>query len=219
MKNDKKPVFIVITLLIGLLLGYGIWGKKEEQKMGVKDLLGKAMQEVETIEKENQELKKKLGKSTGNGEDTEKISREKKELQQELEKAQSNNKQLQSVIARMRSESAKTQKIKADDRLKNQLSMVAQEKQVVTEKLQKVQQENQKLNNMISQVKSELDDAKGKMKAHEELIFLSEDLKSQISELTKENQELKRNLDKIGNLTQGVEEIETEAGQKAEEAE
>jgi chromosome segregation ATPase len=215
MKN-KQTLLIIIALVIGLLIGYGIFGKKKEQKLEVKQLLSRAMQEVETIEKENKELKKKLEKEKNGGEETEKLSREKQEMKAQLEKVQQNNKQLESVIARLRAESAKTQKIKGDEKLKNQITMLEKEKQVVSEQLQKIQKNNQQLNAMIGQVKVELQQAGKITKAHEELISLSDDLKNHVTELERENQDLKAILDKIGGLTQeieprAIEEVQEEA--------
>jgi signal transduction histidine kinase len=127
-QNKRQISIIIIALVVGLLLGYGIWGKKKEERLDAQQLLNMALKEVTLIQKENAALKKKIEGTREIDKKIKEISQEKENLEKKLEKAEQDKKQLESVIARLRSESVNTQKEKADEKLKAQIAILQEEK-------------------------------------------------------------------------------------------
>ena len=69
--SKKKALFwriffigLIIMLILGVIIGYGIWGKKSD-KPNIKRLLTEVNNYIETIEKENANLKNQIKKMKG----------------------------------------------------------------------------------------------------------------------------------------------------------
>jgi dynactin complex subunit len=97
-------VLIAVALLCGLIAGYQIWGKKEEKKLDVRQLLSSAIQEVEVIEKENHDLKSKLESMKDDSEEAARLSAENSSLKEQLQKVQQDNTQMEGLFSRMKTE-------------------------------------------------------------------------------------------------------------------
>jgi len=71
-QSSKKKAFfwrmfligLIIMLILGVIIGYGIWGKKSD-KPNIKRLLTDVNNYIETIEKENANLKNQIKKMKG----------------------------------------------------------------------------------------------------------------------------------------------------------
>jgi len=71
-QGSKKKAFfwrmffigLIIMLILGIIIGYGIWGKKSD-KPNIKRLLTEVHSYIETIEKENANLKNQIKKIKG----------------------------------------------------------------------------------------------------------------------------------------------------------
>ncbi len=71
-QSSKKKAFfwriffvgLIIMLILGVIIGYGIWGKKSD-KPDIKRLLTEVHSYIETIEKENTNLKNQIKKMKG----------------------------------------------------------------------------------------------------------------------------------------------------------
>ncbi len=71
-QSSKKKAFfwrmffigLIIMLILGIIIGYGIWGKKSD-KPNIKRLLTEVHSYIETIEKENANLKNQIKKMKG----------------------------------------------------------------------------------------------------------------------------------------------------------
>ena len=181
----SSAVVIVITLLVGLIAGYAIWGKKEEKKLDVRQLLNKAMQEVDLIENKNKDLTSQLENMKDISKEMEKLSKENQDIQQQLQKAQQDNVQAGSLLTQAKKET----------------ETLSEKNRDIQQQLQKVQQDNIQLENLLTQVNVELSAVKEKVYERESLQSLSEDMKIRVSELEKENQELGNILLKIRSLT------------------
>ncbi len=103
-KNKTIIVIAVATFIIGLIVSYTIWGKKEEGKADVKQLLNQAIQGIETLEKENRNLRLDLEKAKKN-----KLKQENQTLKEQLEKAQQENEKLQKGISNLKDQVAHTE--------------------------------------------------------------------------------------------------------------
>jgi len=148
--NKSWGIVIIISLVLGLTAGYMIWGKRVEDKLDIKQLLNRAIQEVEIIENKYEDLNSKLKSIKDSTKEAERLSKENIVIREELEKAHQDN-----VLSQ----------------------------------------------NLLTQVQAELSNVKEKIQMHEGLQSLSEDLKTRISALEKENQDLRDILKRIGSLT------------------
>ena len=71
-QSSKKKAFfwrmfligLIIMLILGVIIGYGIWGKNSD-KPNIKRLLTEVNSYIETIEKENANLKNQIKKMKG----------------------------------------------------------------------------------------------------------------------------------------------------------
>ncbi len=100
---DRTVMIIVaVTFVIGLIAGFGLWGIKKEKKIEVKQLLNTVIQEIDTIEKENETLKAQIKKIKTGGDTVASLSKENQELKEQLQKAGQYNQQLKDETALIR---------------------------------------------------------------------------------------------------------------------
>jgi len=210
MKLNKTLIIIfAVALVVGLLAGYSIWGTKTEEKLTLKQILDNLIQEVEIIEKENQELKGTMDKAKADITTATELSKENQVLKEQLQKFKQNNKQLQSQISSLKNDlSAAEEKGRADedqkalnDDLKTQMAVLEKDRQALEEHLQRLQQDINGLNNMATTIRAVLSAAEKETMAHEEQKLISDNLASQVSNLEKENTALKNILDGIKSIT------------------
>lgn len=84
MKNSYWITITVVALIVGLLLGYGVWGPKAARLPGVERELSTVQEQMTKSKKDIADLKSNLGEMTN-----QKINLEKElgELKEALEKA------------------------------------------------------------------------------------------------------------------------------------
>jgi DNA repair exonuclease SbcCD ATPase subunit len=141
-------VLIVVALLCGLIAGYQIWGKKEEKKLDVRQLLSSAIQEVEVIEKENHDLKSRLQNMKDSKGEAERLSAENSSLKEQLQKMQQDNTQMESLFSQMKTElSAVKEKRQTDEGLQT----LSEDLKVRVSELEK---ENQDLRSILQKIGS-----------------------------------------------------------------
>ncbi len=147
-----KKSFIVIFILIfaaGLIAGYGIWGRNGVEKIGVKQLLHKAIQEIDVIEKENQELKveleqlKELSKETHPSVDLKPrvsiLEKENQTLKDQIEKVRQNKKKLENRRTQLETDLSKAkEEAKAEEELKTRLLQLEAENKELKSVIEKI---------------------------------------------------------------------------------
>jgi uncharacterized phage infection (PIP) family protein YhgE len=196
MKMNK--IFLVVmalSLAIGLLGGYRIWGVKDHGEADIKQLLEKVNEEVEVIETRNRDLAAALEAAKEDIGKSESLKTENQELKKQLQISLQEKKELENALEEVRRK-------ESEDR-----------RQAETEK------ELRTLNDGLKERITVLENEKRDLK---ELKALSDDLQGRISELEKENQELKSVIDKISDMTQREEEtrkIETDRSPESKEGE
>lgn len=163
-------IIIAISLTIGLIAGYMLWGRNVEDKLDAKQLLNRAIQEVEIIESRNKDLENQLKNIQDRSKEAERLSKDNIVIQEQLKKAR---------------------------------------------------QDNVQLENLVTQVQNELSNVKEKIQIQEGLKTLSDDLKTRIAGLEKENEDLREILQRIGSLTRAQqadvpEESQNQNGGKSE---
>jgi len=163
-------IVIAISLTIGLIAGYMLWGRNVEDKLDAKQLLNRAIQEVEIIESRNKDLENQLKNIQDRSKEAERLSKDNIVIQEQLKKAR---------------------------------------------------QDNVQLENLVTQVQNELSNVKEKIQIQEGLKTLSDDLKTRIAGLEKENEDLREILQRIGSLTRAQqadvpEESQNQNGGKSE---
>jgi SMC interacting uncharacterized protein involved in chromosome segregation len=205
-KNQLKSLgtIVVLALLAGLIVGYFIWGKKEE-KVDVKDLLRKAIEQVETIETQNQSYKAELEKMKDQSKAMAGITKDNQSLKEQIQKVQQDNKDLQAMIAQMKVASPESAGKPAAGEAQKQALDLEKEGAMLREQFEKCQQENRELQGLSSQLRDALSESEKKAGEVSELKTFSETLKNRIADLEKENVEMRSVLEKIGSLSVGKE--------------
>jgi competence protein ComGC len=105
MENKRMLIVtMVVTFIIGLIIGYGITGKKEYKKSDVKQLLKLAVKQVESLEKEHKNLKKNLASMN-----RDKVIKENASITALLKKTRKDNESLQAEMSRLKGQIAHTE--------------------------------------------------------------------------------------------------------------
>lgn len=210
MKINK--VFLAVMALciaVGMLGGYRIWGVKEKGKADIKQLLEKVNEEVEVMETRNKDLAAALEAAKEDIEKSEALKMENQELKGQLQSSLQAKNEVEVALEEIRAKEAEAQ-VQAEaekelrtvnDGMKEQINVLENENQELRNKLQRKEQETSEKEGLLAQVRAELTESRKKALQGEELKVLSDDLQGRISELEKENQELKSVIDKISEMT------------------
>jgi cell division protein FtsB len=104
MENSRTILVIaIITFVVGLIIGYGVFGDKKEEKADVKQVLTGAIQDIEAMEEENKDLKADLEKAR-----RDKVARENRQLKEQIAKTQKENEGLQAEVSKLSGQVAHT---------------------------------------------------------------------------------------------------------------
>lgn len=214
MKSNKALiVFMAVSLIGGLLAGYGIWGTKEKKGMDVGQLLRKALKGVEIMEKKNRDLTAQLEESKANRTAAEALTKENQTLKSQLLKARDDRKELENRAIELNAKLAEAEKRgapegerKASDGTLANMAELEKENKDLREQLQQARQRNTTMESHLMQVRDALSDTEEQVKAGEELKTLSADLQTKVTALEAENARLKAILEKIDAITKGNEE-------------
>jgi chromosome segregation ATPase len=212
--NKLFLAIIALSFAVGLIGGYRIWGMKEKGKVDIKHLLEKVNEEVEVIENKNKDLEAALAAAKEDIEKSEALKMENQDLKEQLQNSLQGKKEMEIALqesrgkeseAQMQAENEKEPRT-VNDGMKEHITMLEIENQELKSKLQEKEQETTEKEGLLAQVRAELSESKKKALQGEELKALSDDLQGRISELEKENQELKSVIDKISEMTKIKEE-------------
>jgi DNA repair exonuclease SbcCD ATPase subunit len=119
--NTKKALIgaVVLALIAGLVAGYGFWGREKEEKVDVKQLMHRAIKEIEVIQNESRELKKmheqnkqRIEKATALVKENETLQRQLQEAQQKKDELKVRLKQINTELAEARQKSLDVDKLK-----------------------------------------------------------------------------------------------------------
>jgi small-conductance mechanosensitive channel len=119
--NMKKVLIgaVVLALLAGLVAGYGIWGREKEEKVDVKQLMHKAIKEIEGIQKENKELKKTHEQNRQRFEKATTLVKDNEVLQKQLQEVRQKKDELKGTLNLIKTELAEARQKSQDiDQLK-----------------------------------------------------------------------------------------------------
>jgi small-conductance mechanosensitive channel len=119
--NMKKVLIgaVVLALLAGLVAGYGIWGREKEEKVDVKQLMHKAIKEIEGIQKENKELKKIHEQNRQRFEKATTLVKDNEVLQKQLQEVRQKKDELKGTLNLIKTELAEARQKSQDiDQLK-----------------------------------------------------------------------------------------------------
>lgn len=207
--NKGLLTVIAVSVVGGVLAGYGIWGTKEKKEMNVGQLLEEALKGVELMEKNNRDLTEAIEKSKADVQAAEGRIRENQDLKTQLQKARDDMKEWENRVTELNATLAEAEKRAtvaeerkaADSDRAARISELEKETQVLSEQLRTVGEKNTILEGNLSQVRAELSDTKERVKAGEELKTLSADLQSKVTALEAENTRLRSILEKIDQIT------------------
>ncbi len=102
--NKTTGIIVVAAFVLGLIFGYGFSGKKEDRTSSAKDLLTQAIQEIDAMENDQQNLLSKLESSKR---DT--VVKKNKVLSEEIETERQKNENLQNEVLQLRGQVAHTE--------------------------------------------------------------------------------------------------------------
>ncbi len=211
MKSTKVILaFIVLGIAAGLFGGYRIWGTKDKEPVDIKQLLQKLEEEVDLIEKKNEDLVASIEASKGDIEASEAVRKENQALKDRLQAALQEKTGLESSLAESRAketdaekQAAAEQELRAEqDDLKGKITALESGNRDLAGRLQQAEREITEKEDVLDQVRSELSEAREKASKGEEYRLLTDDLNARISALETENRELKSVIDNISEMTQ-----------------
>jgi septal ring factor EnvC (AmiA/AmiB activator) len=227
MKFNK--VFLAVMALcfaVGMIGGYRIWGVKGNGKADIKQLLENVNAEVEAIENKNKDLAAALEAAKEDIEKSAALKAENQDLKNQLQNSLQERKGFESALAESKTKESEAEKLAEaekelrtmNDGMNEHITVLENENQELKNKLQKMEQENTEKEGLLAQVRAELSESKKKVLQGEELKVLSDNLQGRISELEKENQDLKSVIDKISEMTRIKEENQKTETNKATES-
>jgi len=211
MKSTKVILaFIVLGIAAGLFGGYRIWGTKDKEPVDIKHLLQKLEEEVDLIEKKNEDLVASIEASKGDIEASEAVRKENQALKDQLQAALQEKTGLENSLAESRAketdaekQAAAEQELRAEqDDLKGKITALESGNRDLADRLQQAEREITEKEGVLDQVRGELSEAREKASKGEEYRLLTDDLNARISALETENRELKSVIDNISEMTQ-----------------
>lgn len=211
MKSTKVILaFIVLGIAAGLFGGYRIWGTKDKEPVDIKQLLQKLEEEVDLIEKKNEDLVASIEASKGDIEASEAVRKENQALKDQLQAALQEKTGLENSLAESRAketdaekQAAAEQELRAEqDDLKGKITALESGNRDLADRLQQAEREITEKEGVLDQVRGELSEAREKASKGEEYRLLTDDLNARISALETENRELKSVIDNISEMTQ-----------------
>jgi chromosome segregation ATPase len=211
MKSTKVILaFIVLGIAAGLFGGYRIWGTKDKEPVDIKQLLQKLEEEVDLIEKKNEDLVASIEASKGDIEASEAVRKENQALKDQLQAARQEKTGLENSLAESRAketdaekQAAAEQELRAEqDDLKGKITALESGNRDLADRLQQAEREITEKEGVLDQVRGELSEAREKASKGEEYRLLTDDLNARISALETENRELKSVIDNISEMTQ-----------------
>lgn len=216
MSINKRMIGIFIgCVVVGVLVGYGIWGEKENGKTDVKRMLNKVVQEVDRIEHKNRELRDELDKSKSDASDIANMLQENQQLKVQLQKTQQDRQDMGIAVEEMKRRVAEAEnevdalkeRVVSSEEPGNRAALLEQETRELRVQLENALKDIEAKDGLLDQARNELAQARQQAMTGEELKVLSDDLKGRIDSLEKENQELKSVIEKIGVVIGGEQAI------------
>jgi chromosome segregation ATPase len=199
-----------LGIAAGLFGGYRIWGTKDKEPVDIKQLLQKLEEEVDLIEKKNEDLVASIEASKGDIEASEAVRKENQALKDQLQAALQEKTGLENSLAESRAketdaekQAAAEQELRAEqDDLKGKITALESGNRDLADRLQQAEREITEKEGVLDQVRGELSEAREKASKGEEYRLLTDDLNARISALETENRELKSVIDNISEMTQ-----------------
>ncbi len=102
-KNKTIIIIAVAAFIFGLIISYAMWGTNGEEETDIKQLLSKAMQGIEVLEKENRDLRSDLKRSKKDN-----LKKENQTLKEQLQMVQQENEKMQNKISKLKAQVAHT---------------------------------------------------------------------------------------------------------------
>ncbi len=158
MKINRTLIIIIAAVFVaGLLSGFGIWGRKQEKEIDVKQLLYKAIEEVENIEKQNNDLKTEIDKNKSSIKKAAEFTNNQQKLADEIAGLTKDKHNLQGQVQKLKQGNESL--IGEAVQLRAELSKAGQEAQVREE----VKALNDELQNKIIELEDEIQNLRSTM--------------------------------------------------------
>jgi len=156
-------VVVIVSFLIGIFIGYSIWGAPEKRdELSATELLTKALEEVRKMERENINLNARLERMKKSDSIIESLNREKQELMKQVQSLKDKNNMLSSKLEALNREISGLNALKQENaQLKTEVESLrtsasetdTAEIDTLRERISTLEQENRRLNSIIQQIK------------------------------------------------------------------
>lgn len=146
--NMKKALIgaVVLSLIAGLVAGYGIWGRDKEEEVDVKQLMHRAIKEIEVIQNESRELRKtheqnkqRIDKASALIKENEVLQKQFQEIRQKEDELKVTLKQINTELAEARQKSQDVDKLRESrDILESRVAILESENYELKTKLEQI---------------------------------------------------------------------------------
>jgi len=213
---------VLVAFLGGLLLGYGIWGRKQaEEETDVKTLLTEAIKRVEDIKRENRNFQKEFAAAQVARQETKLAESRTAELEVNISALKEENADLQSTVDQLQYEISTLQSAApgsgeesgASSDQEMQIADLRQKNTELAAQLEQAKKAEQELKTTVSQLETKLAESPvretgeeattgettegGRATSLDQLESANQSLAKEIQELREENQGLKSSVAKL----------------------
>jgi len=159
-QNSKKPTFfwktffigLLIMLIVGVLIGYGMRGKKEK-KPNTKQLLAQIGDHIEILEDNNATLKDQIKKMKDTVEKGKKAVQSMEVMKRDFAKLQDENKKLKGEMENYTQLQLQIKELSKLKKEKEEMKKALGEKAALAEQVVKLKKENEELRGTVQKVK------------------------------------------------------------------
>jgi phage shock protein A len=159
-KETNKPkivsnlflIGLIIMLVVGVVIGYGIWGKKEKTP-NAQRLLSQVADHIESLEDKNSTLKDQIKKMNDAVERGKKAVQSREAMKQDLVKLRDENKTLTRKMENYNQLQMQAKELNALRAENRKVKKALEKKAALTERVTLLEKENEELKVMVEKVK------------------------------------------------------------------
>ena len=145
-------VGLCITLIVGIVIGYGTWGKKDN-KLNIKQLLAQIADRIEVLEDENANFQDQIKKMKDTVEKGKKAVQSMGVMKKELAKRQDENKRLKGEMQNYAQLQKQVETLNDLRKENESMKKALGEKAALTEQIMRLKKENEELRSTVEKVK------------------------------------------------------------------
>ena len=145
-------IVLIVVLVTGIVIGYGIWGKKEE-KLSAKQLLSQIADHIEALEENSKVLQNQIKGMSNKVEEGKKAMQSMEAMSKDLSALGDENKKLRSKMEDYTQLKTQVKELNMLKRENKQMKKTLEEKAFLTEQVKKLKKENEELRLTVKKIK------------------------------------------------------------------